>query len=134
MLLLTLYALAVARITRLVNADKITDRLRLVPAAKLRSLQTLRRERMARGAVAEANELNSRILRWDKVVYYVSCPWCVGMWVALGTVWAPLFLGGNVVVQYLLIGLAVSHLVGVFAQFADTEEIEIVDDDDDDDQ
>lgn len=133
-LLLTLYVLAVMRLTRLVNADKITDRLRLYPAARLLAAQQLRRERLARGALVEANELNSRIMRWDKVVYYVGCPWCVGMWVAMGTAWAPLYLATNAVVQYVLVALAVSHLVGVFAVFSDTEDMEIVDGDDDGDQ
>lgn len=47
------------------------------------------------------------------------------MWVAFGTVWLPLYFNDNPVVQYLGIALAISHLVGIFAWAADTEEIDV---------
>lgn len=51
-------ALAVARLTRLATEDKITERLR---------------ERLAAAASG-------------RLAYFVTCPWCVSMWLAAG--WA----------------------------------------------
>lgn len=132
-LVLVVYALAVMRITRLVNADKIMDKLRTYPAHKLQQSRLTMLEARAHGQTKRAEEFARKTLFWDKALYYVSCPWCVGMWVSLGTAWVPLYAASNPVAQYLAVALAVSHLVGVLARFADTEDIEIVDDEDSDD-
>jgi hypothetical protein len=129
-LVLAVYVLALARLTRLINADKITDRLRTYPASKLREATLVHTEAVAHGQTARAAMFRDRMARWDKVLYFVQCPWCVGMWLAFGTVWAPMYFHENPVVRYVAVALAASHLIGVCARFADTEEIDIEDDDD----
>lgn len=128
---LALYALALMRVVRLINADRITDRLRTYPGGKIAEHRAAMFEARAFGQTARAQEQERLVLRWDKVLYYVGCPWCVGMWLAILTAWVPLYFAHNPVVQYIVVALAVSHLVGVMARFANTEEIHVEPDDDD---
>uniref|UniRef100_A0AB39AKR2 DUF1360 domain-containing protein n=1 Tax=Mycolicibacterium phage phi1_186018 TaxID=3236641 RepID=A0AB39AKR2_9CAUD len=130
-LVLVVYTLAVMRLTRLINADTILDRPRLAIAAKAREAQLVVREAQAHGQTARATTYGRTWQRWNTLMYFVQCPWCVGMWLALGTAWVPLYFYTNPVAQYLGVALAVSHLIGVCARFADTEDMEIVDDEGD---
>jgi hypothetical protein len=122
------YVLAVARVTRLVNADVVFDPVRLWVARRLSSA--------ARGAV-ELESLGSLSLgaarlrrvqsRWGAVSYFLGCPWCVSVWVAAFTAWVPLWFAGNRVAVYVGVVLAVSHVVGLGARLADDgEDVEIV--------
>ncbi|MHC9292044.1 DUF1360 domain-containing protein [Mycobacterium sp. LTG2003] len=124
-LILVVYVLAVARLTRLINYDTVLDPLRLWIA---------RRAETARTAAEEA-ELNSQptqsaiylraMARWNSLAEFLECPWCVGWWVALA---------GAVPVVYVLgwswwalvpVALAASYLVGLAAPLsADEMEIE----------
>jgi hypothetical protein len=131
-LVLVVYALAVMRLTRLVNADTILDRPRLAIAGKAREARLVMLEARAHGQEVRAQQYQRRMVRWNTAMYFVQCPWCVGMWLALGTAWVPLYFHQNPVAQYLSVALAVSHLIGLCARFADTEDMEIVDDDGDD--
>jgi hypothetical protein len=129
-LILIVYVLAVASVTRLINGDKITDRLRLYPAEKLRAAQqqhALNTNVMAGGDQALIERSERSIRRWDAVVYFLSCPWCVSMWIALPTAIVPVFCIGWPWWALFPVAFATRHLVGVFARFADTEEIEIED-------
>lgn len=108
-LVLTVYALAAARVTRLINADTVTDPIRIAVARRARDEGRSETERE----------------RWSTLEYFIGCPWCVSMWLAFATVWAPLFFAENRVVQYVAVALAVSHLVGVCARFASDEDIQI---------
>lgn len=109
-LVLIVYAVAVARVTRLINADTITDPLRVAIERRARDSDRSDRERG----------------RWATLSYFVGCPWCVGMWLALLTTWFPIWLTGLSWWLYPLIAFATSHLVGVCARFADTEDVQIV--------
>lgn len=124
-----MYALTIARITRLVNADKITDRLRTYPRSKMTEARAAMNEARLHGHSTRGDMYERTLFRWDKALYFVQCPWCVSMWLALFTAWVPLFFSDNHVVQYIALALAVSHVVGVFARFADTETIEYEEDD-----
>lgn len=124
---LVVWALAVARVTRLVNADQITDWLRLYPARRVTSARAALDDAVLHNGGRPVAVLRDQIKRWAIVYDFLTCPWCVGMWVALTTAWLPLLFSQNRVVQYLGIALAVSHVVGVCARFADTEELEVVD-------
>ncbi|AHB79327.1 hypothetical protein JAMAL_7 [Mycobacterium phage JAMaL] len=130
--MLVVYALAVMRLTRLINADTILDRPRLAIAGKAREARLVMLEARAHGQAVRAQQYQRRMVRWNTAMYFVQCPWCVGMWLALGTAWVPLYFHQNPVAQYLGVALAVSHLIGLCARFADTEDMEIVDDDGDD--
>lgn len=129
LLVVTVYALAVARLTRLINGDRILDRFRLIPARKIRQAQAEYQDATYTSPPrpALAAKAQRAVARWDGVNYFVQCPWCVGMWVAAFTAWVPLFFHDNPVARYVAVVLAVSHFVGLFARFADTEEIEIED-------
>lgn len=111
LLVLVIYVLAVARITRLINADTVFDRIRLIPA------------RAARSALLAGDD-KSRA-RWDTVVYFLECPWCVGMWISLATAIVPVLMLHWAWWTFLPLALAASHLVGVFSFAADTEEMGI---------
>lgn len=87
-LLLLLAVLATARLTRLVTDDAILDRPR--DAIYRRSPD---------GALA----------------YFVSCPWCVSMWLGAGVAAAVYWRGDEPWVQVPLIALAASHITGLLA-------------------
>lgn len=113
MTVLVIYVLAVARLTRLINADTILDRPRLAIASAAKASHV---------AGDDAGES-----RWSTALYFVQCPWCVGMWLCLLTAWVPIWYSDNVVARYLGVALAASHLIGVFAFAADTEDIDYED-------
>lgn len=128
-LTLVIYALAVARLVRLINADTILDRPRLWLAGRARHHQLVATELQAHLSQESAYEHHRTLMRrWQTAVYFAQCPWCVGMWLAIATAWLPLYQANNPVGRYLAVALAVSHLVGVCARFADTEEMDITDD------
>lgn len=85
-----LLALAVARVTRLVVSDKIGHPLRA---------WVLRR--------------NGDQGKWT---FAVHCPWCVGMWVAIGA--SPLwwFFGRNPIFVMVCTALALSQIVGLLSK------------------
>lgn len=128
-LVLIVWTLAVARLTRLINADNVLDPPRLWVAGRAVLARSNANEADALGQAVRFLRLDKVANRWEKALYFVQCPWCVGMWLAIGTAWVPLWFGHNRAALYLLIALAASHLVGVCARFADTEEITIEDDD-----
>lgn len=125
-LILFTYVLAVARLTRLINADMILDRLRLIPAYRLHEAKEAVMEAALHGQSAQAAVLGKPVRRWATVVEFLECPWCVGMWVALATAAVPIQLIGWPWWTIVPVTLAASHLVGVFAFAASTEDIEIV--------
>lgn len=114
-LVLLLYALSVARLTRLVNADTITDPVRLYVARRARDT---------------GDRSDAERARWATLSYFLSCPWCVGFWLALALAYVPTRLVGWPAWALVPVALAASHLTGVFAFAADTEDIAIADADD----
>lgn len=91
-LVLVLYALAVMRITRLINFDTIMD-----------WLHTWIGSRFGPGS-------------WQ--AEFAVCPWCIGMWVSLLTAWYPVWLLGLTWRLYPLIALAASMVTGLLARFS----------------
>jgi hypothetical protein len=96
---LAIYVLAVARVTRLINYDSILDT-----------------PRIAFATVFGAD---------SKVVEFIACPWCVGMWCSLLTAIVPVLIVGLPWWWFLLIALATSHLVGVADGLASHEDLSI---------
>lgn len=107
-------ALATARLTRLVVADTITEplRQRAIRAAYARAGRetyfTIESQHSDPEGIVTADPMP------PKLAYLVTCPWCAGMWVALGVVvirrvapraWRPLARA-----------LAMSEAAGVIAQ------------------
>lgn len=78
--------LATYRLTRLVTADKITERLR--------------------GFVVDRSE-------W--LGYLVTCDWCLSIWVAPAPTIAVLWWGDVMLVQAVLVALALSAVTGLLS-------------------
>jgi hypothetical protein len=111
-LILIIYVLAVMRVTRLINADTVLDPPRLAIARRGRDYESSPTERK----------------RWTTALYFVQCPWCVGFWLCLASAYLPVHLVGWPWWALFPVALAASHLVGVFAFAADTEEIDVEED------
>ena len=127
LLVLAIYLLASARITRLINLDAVSDPLRLAVARRVEAARAAADEgEYSGGKPALVESFRRRQRRWHTAYEFLQCPWCVGFWVALA--------GAVVVVAVLQwswwwvlpIALAVSHAIGVLARFAEDEEIEAV--------
>ncbi|AYB70551.1 hypothetical protein SEA_SERENDIPITOUS_9 [Mycobacterium phage Serendipitous] len=130
LIVLGVYVLVVARLTRLINSDTILDRPRLAIITRARASRMDANEARALGQDVRATLLERRARRWAAAMYWVQCPWCVGMWIALASAIAPVLILGWHWAAFLPVALATSHLVGVCARFADTEEMAVVEDDD----
>lgn len=128
-LVLSLYVLAVARLTRLVNYDAVFDPIRLRVFGRANAARAAVTEASGLGQVARAEMLGGGLRRWNAAVYFIGCPWCVGFWLALSTAILPVLVIGWPWWALFPVGLAASHLVGVFDFAADTEDVEIEDDD-----
>ncbi|QHB37313.1 hypothetical protein I5G58_gp011 [Mycobacterium phage BirdsNest] len=126
-LVLVIFVLAIARLTRIINADKIADPIRLWPAGKVREATLAGHEARAHGRSAEAAVYARRQQRWATAFEFVQCPWCVGWWFALAGAIVPVWFIGWPWWAMFPVALATSHLVGVLARFADTDEIDIED-------
>lgn len=120
-----IYVLAVMRLVRLINGDTIFDRFRAIPMNKAHAAREAANAARRRGAPELVPGLEAQAHRWSTILYFIECPWCVGMWAAFGTAWLAIYFNDNPVVQYVGIALATSHLVGVFAFAADTEEVDV---------
>lgn len=103
---LIVYVLAAMRLTRLLNFDTVLDRPRIALVRLVRGNPT--------------------------VVYFITCPWCVGMWVCLATAWLPLYHADNPVVRYAGLALAASMVIGLVAPLSSDPDINLVDDTQDD--
>lgn len=127
-LILITYSLFIARLTKLVNSDMVLDRFRVIPFHKLELAKEIVAEATRMGRHAEAVKRGAAVRRWADVVYFVQCPWCVGFWLSLATAAVPVLLIGWPWWATIPVAFAVSHLVGVFAFAAHTEETEVVKD------
>lgn len=101
LLTLFLWVLALARITRLINSDELTDPLRIW--------------------VARRTGLQST---WT---YFISCPWCVSFWLAIATAWFPLVLVDLPLWMWVFLAPAGSYITGLMA-VVDPDDTELVDD------
>lgn len=93
-LLVLLTLIAVARATRIVTDDAITEPLR-------------RWVINHRPAPAEDGE--------DPIVYLIHCRWCASIWLAFPAASAVYFWGGTAAVQIVVLALAASHISGLIA-------------------
>lgn len=110
LLILAIYVLACARLTRLLNADTIADPLRIWITRRSRNPDTTDTARR----------------RWAILDYWLGCPWCVGWWICLAAAYLPARLIGWPWWTIFPLALAASHLVGIAAVLADTEDIEVI--------
>jgi hypothetical protein len=124
-LVLAIYVLAVARLTRLVNFDQITDPLRLIPARRRDVARSVADEAVAHTQLERASVFRQVQHRWGEVYYFLGCPWCVGMWLSLGFAYLPVWVIGWPWWVFVPIGLACSQVIGMASPLsADDIEIE----------
>ena len=137
-LVAVLFVLSVARVTRLINSDRVFDPVRVVVARRQRRWRNLAAA-APDGSDGEGQYVR-RLERWETVEYYIGCPWCVSMWAAGLSAWIPLSLFGLepgwlldgrrwwYAAGYAAVVLATSFLCGVTARWYNDETIEVVDD------
>lgn len=100
-IVLAIYVLAVMRLTRLINFDRVLDWFRT--------------------AVVKVFGTHS------EVVVFLGCPWCVGMWLSLAGAPAATASLGWPLWSAIPVGLACSQIIGMAAPlYADDDEIEYV--------
>jgi hypothetical protein len=116
-----IYVLAVMRVTRLINFDTVLDWLRVAVArpAAVADAAAVEADGAGQSIIAEMHRAKAG--RWRTLQLFLSCPWCVSVWVAAGTAWLPLYHSGNAVVQYVGVVLAASMVVGLLAPLSADE-------------
>lgn len=109
-LLVLLTVLTVARLTRLITADALTEPLREwvishrpAPAAPVTAIH----------APAPPPQ------REDWLVYLIHCRWCASMWIAIPVAVIVYFWPTFWAVQIVLVALASSHVTALLARFED---------------
>ena len=101
-LIIIMYALAVARITRLITHDVITEPIR---SALLRRFDPQkRRHRLAVYALGDMNDNTD------------GCPWCVSVWVSVASAPAAIYWQHNTITATILLALAASYATGIMAE------------------
>lgn len=135
LVVLVVYLLASMRLTRLINADTVTDFIRVAIGNRVRAEELQTDEAFVHSQIEIAKAHAARAQKWTGAFKFVQCPWCISWWVALpGAVLAVWVIKYGWTVDWWAIvplALACSHLVGVLARFADTEEITVEDAEDD---
>jgi hypothetical protein len=129
LIVLTIYVLTCARITRLINSDMILDRPRLWVVGRLRHHQDAVKEAGLKGQHSVVEIHGAHVRRWANLHYFLECPWCVSIWVCLALAYPAVRLVCWPWWAALPVALAASHLIGVFAFAADTEDTEVVEGD-----
>lgn len=101
-----LWVFALARATRLIVADRLTDFLRIWAYKRSKGAETY-------------------------LTYFLQCPWCVSMWLGFATAWVIWLRVDWPGYMYPLVALSGSYLVGIFAsnlEDHDDIDVEITDD------
>lgn len=125
-LVLTIYLLASARLTRLINFDKITDPFRLAIARRAEVARQAAIEAETNMQTTTAEMYGRRQERWLTAYEFAGCAWCIGFWVSLAGAVAPVVIIGWHWWAALPVALAASHLIGLCAPLSADEDIEIV--------
>lgn len=118
-LVLAVYVLAVARLTRLVNFDVVADPARVWVARRAAGTRSALIEAESAGHATMAAYLSRREGRWNTAAYLLGCPWCIGFWVGAASSWIPVTVIGWPWWASVAVALACSHLVGIGAPLAD---------------
>lgn len=122
LLVLALYVLVAARVTRLVNYDTVLDPIRLWIATRASSAKD---QADAATTVEEQTTAFRRYLRWTAVADFQACPWCIGFWVCVALAPVPILIIGWPLWAWAILPWAASHLVGIGDRWVG-EDVEIV--------
>lgn len=123
LLVLALYVLVAARVTRLINYDTVLDPVRVWIARRMSAAATAA---ASRELPDEKRPFLVRQRRWTGVADFLACPWCVGMWVSVALAPAPIAVLGWPSWTWTVLPLAASHLIGIADRWV-SEDMEIVD-------
>lgn len=113
LLVVAIYVLMVATITRLINYDVILDPARLWIARRASTSHDAAGEAELNSMPNEAIAATRRYRRWNVLSDFLACPWCVGMWIALATTPAVIHVLAWPLWTWLPVALATRHLVGI---------------------
>lgn len=128
-LILVVYVLAVARVTRLINYDTVLDPLRLWIARRAETARTAAEEAEQNSQPTQSAIYLRTMARWNTLTHFLGCPWCVGFWISLATAIAPVSIIGWPWWTLMWVALGTSYLVGLAAPLS-ADPMEIVADDD----
>ena len=115
LLVLGLYVLVAARLTRMVNYDTVGDPIRLW-IARQSSTALLHGSHLADNA-DDAVKWGRRSRRWNALADFLGCPWCVGLWISASLAPAAIHVIGWPWWTWAVLPFAASHLVGAFDRF-----------------
>lgn len=113
---LVVYVLAIARVTRLVTTDKLSERLRtaVIRWAYVRKYPACRIG--TRGMRAEALRLMVNTGEQPMLAYLITCRWCMSIWVAAAATPLIVWYGTSRPLFWVAFALAASHLTGLLAK------------------
>lgn len=123
-LVLILYVLAVMRLVRLINHDTILDGGRAWIATRAATADVAAAEANAADQPTLAAQHHRRTARWNILLYFLGCPWCVGFWLCLATAILPVTIIGWSWWALFPIALATSQIVGMLAPLSADDEID----------
>lgn len=128
--LIVVYALAVARVTRLITADKLTEAPRLWLGIRLWARTVpdaeaiMRRRRDLDHMIGDSLADTRRVMAYERHqdgadpplgVYLLSCPWCASIYVAAVAAPAAYFWGSSPWLFVPALALAFSYVTGFLA-------------------
>jgi len=126
---LSIYVLVVASLTRLINYDFLTDPLRLWIARRRESAEQAAQQASTlpdqETAEALVKEFTRKQNLWGWLYTFVTCPWCVSFWVALPCAVPVVIIIGWPLWSIVALALAARFLVGIADRWAG-ESMEIV--------
>lgn len=120
-LVLVIYVLVAARVTRSINYDKLLDWMRLWIAR--RASIAFKQAEESTTAEDQMQALR-RCNRWNTLSDFVACPWCIGFWVSVALAPIAIELIGWPYWTLAVLPFAASHLIGVGDVLA-SEDMEI---------
>ncbi|WP_409428384.1 DUF1360 domain-containing protein [Mycobacterium sp. SMC-11] len=125
LLILAIYVLAVARLTRLINFDIVLDPLRMWISGRAATAKQASNDASVAEQKVAADTAIRRMIRWNTLASFLSCPWCVGFWISLAGAAVPVRLLGWQWWCVIPVAFACSHLVGVGASLSEDEDFEL---------
>lgn len=126
LLVLILYTLFVASLTRLVNYDRVLDPARLWVARRAARAHTAAQEAANADMATEYAAAMARFNRWNVLFDFLICPWCVSPWIGMACGYVPVHIIGWPWWTLFVVAWAARYLVGLADRWV-SDPVEIVD-------
>lgn len=121
LLVLAIYVLVAARVTRLVNYDSLLDPIRLWIARHA----SIAQEQITEFTTPEQNlRAARRYARWTTLFDFIACPFCIGFWASVALAPIPIEVIGWPLWTWAVLPWAASHLIGIGDRWV-SEDVEI---------